>query len=74
MRMQTRFLIIMMVYIFGGFFVIVGSQFSDAAVFAWFVLFVVIQFIIFRCPHCRRFVLMNNPDSHKNCPHCFEDF
>jgi hypothetical protein len=64
----------MVVYIFGGGFVIVGSRFSGAAIFGWFAVFAISQFVIFRCPHCRKFVLMNNPKSHKNCPHCFTDY
>jgi hypothetical protein len=70
MRMQNRFAIFIILYIFGSFVVVVGSGFSGTVAFGWFAVFAIGQFVIFRCPHCRKFVFMNNPESHKECPHC----
>ncbi|MFT4558783.1 MAG: hypothetical protein ACI92S_004169 [Planctomycetaceae bacterium] len=74
MRMQTRFAIFMVVYIFGGGLVTVACKFSETSILTWFLVFAIGQFIVFRCPHCRKFVLMNDPESHKSCPHCFTDY
>ena len=74
MRMQNRFAIFIILYIFGSFVVVVGSGFSGTVAFGWFAVFAIGQFVIFRCPHCRKFVFMNNPESHKECPHCFKSY
>lgn len=74
MRMQNRFALFILLYIFGGFFAIIESGFSGFAFFGWFAVFAIGQFVIFRCPHCRKFVFMNDLESHNACPHCFKSY
>ena len=88
MRMKNR-MYFFVVAMFGGFF---GGVFTMRLIFEndksvvyfivpWIILFLVLQFIVFRCPHCRKLAIFPptggaaaTPFVGLECKHCRREY
>jgi hypothetical protein len=75
--LRTRFWIFAAVFLLG--FIAIGPQlpsdYEGAFFVAWFLVFAIGQFFVFRCPHCHRSAIFGpykryRPFIGSHCPHC----
>ncbi len=81
MRMSSRMILFALVFLGGAPFVfdLQSSTGVEWLGFAWFVAFAALQFLIFRCPHCRKVAVLTpsgwaSPFVGTRCRYCGKDY
>ncbi|MFQ5684789.1 MAG: hypothetical protein ACE5HC_16160 [Candidatus Binatia bacterium] len=82
MRMKARMWLYTIVFLFGGVFVgAMGFEVFDTIVpmIVWFLVFAAMQFLIFRCPHCRKLATITqrwaaSPFVGDRCRYCKREY
>lgn len=73
--MQAKMVVFGITFLLGGMGVMLLTDNNLGAVFAWFLLFGIGQFFLFRCPNCRRVAFLRehgvaSPVVGDRCRHC----
>ena len=84
MRLKSKALIFYSFFIIGLILVftfgeLYFTKFSFLAAFIWFIFFGIAQFIILRCPYCKRLAIKTEsglyvPWTGKNCRYCGKEY
>jgi hypothetical protein len=82
MRMKARMWLYAILFLFGGVLVgVIGVEVLDTTIpmIVWFFVFAAAQFLIFRCPHCRKLATITErgaatPFVGDRCRYCAKEY